>query len=624
MKLMTIFVLICILSLQITAFAATPINLQNVEFSQQSVTVGTNANEFSVGIIVTNNAMFSGAEFGLGLEGNINIKSVEYTSTVTSTNKVFKEKDGVNYFGFFDNKNIYNGKVTICNVIFTYSGNDPAKITMKETNVTTSTENGGATKESITPGLVLNVKRESAGNPSNTSPSFPSGSSTSVPSAVPATTIDPQMLALITQNAGQKLDELLANKNNGGNAQTALKQAIDVVEKAIEQQSTLNISGSVKVEGETAKVVLDANAFPDLFKTIKNNAAIMNDKLKAFDPNAKANVTATLDLGAQNVNNAEIPIIADLVTQAKEAGIDAISIKVNGVSLAVEVDQFIGNMTLTIKKQPTASLVTNLKIASDTYNFEFLNSSGTNATFTKPVLVKLPITVQGLNSDLFSLAKIIDGKLEFYGGRYDAEGNYAEGERKSFSTYAIFENKVDFTDIADVQAWAGKSIGIAAAQGIVQGRSEGQFVPNAEVTRAEFAAMIVKAFHLEDDSATESFSDVNDKDWFKSVVASAAKAGIIHGRSVEQFAPNETISRAEMATIASNALVAVKGYKNETDMNAILSKFKDSASIHSSLAAGVALAASQDIVVGYNDNFEPNDSSTRAQAAVVIERLLNK
>ncbi|MZQ86314.1 hypothetical protein GQF01_29850 [Paenibacillus sp. 5J-6] len=617
MKLMTIFVLICILSLQTTAFAAT--NLQSVEFSQSSVTVGTNANEFSVGIIVTNNALFSGAEFGLGLEGNIQIKSVDYTSTITSENKVNTEKDGVHYFGFFDYKNIYNGKVNICNVTFTYTGNDPAKVTMKETNVTTTTESGGATKESITPGLVLNVNRESAGNPPSSGGSWASG-----PSATPVAAITSQELALITQNADQKLNELLATKNNGGNAQTALKQATDAVEKAIEQQSTLNISGSVKVDGDTAKVELNANAFTDLFKTIMDQAAIMTDKLKAFDPNAEVKVTTTLDLGTQTVNNAEIPIIADLVTKAKEAGIDAISFKINGVSLAVDVDQFTGITTLTIKKQPAANLVTNLKLASDIYNFEFMNSSGTNATFTKPVIIRLPITVQGLNSDLFSLAKIVDGKLEFYGGHYDAEDNYSEGERKSFSTYAIFENKVAFKDIADVQAWAGKSIGIAAAQGIVQGRSEGEFAPNAEVTRAEFAAMIVKAFHLDDETATESFNDVNEGDWFKSVVASAAKAGIIHGRSDEQFAPNEKISRAEMATIASNALVAVKGYKHETDIHALLSKFKDSSSINSSLAAGVALAASLDIVVGYNDNFAPNDSSTRAQAAVVIERLLTK
>lgn len=620
MKLMTIFVLICILSLQVTAFAAT--NLQSVEFSQSSVTVGTSANEFSVGIIVTNNALFSGAEFGLGLEGNIQIKSVDYTSTITSENKLDDtEKNGVHYFGFFDTKNIYNGKVNICNVTFTYTGNDPAKVTMKETNVTTTTESG-ATEERITPGLVLNVNRESVGNPPNTSGG--GGSWASAPSATSVAAITPQELALITQNADQKLNELLVVKNNGGNAQTALKQAVDVVEKAIEQQSTLNISGSVKIDGDTAKVELNANAFTDLFKTMKDQAAMMTDKLKAFDPNAEVKVTATLDLGAQTVNNAEIPIMADLVTKAKEAGIDAISFKINGVSLAVDVDQFTGITTLTIKKQPAGNLVTNLKMASDVYNFEFVNSSGTNATFTKPVIIRLPITVQGLNSDLFSLAKIVDGKLVFYGGRYDAEGNYSEGERKSFSTYAIFENKVEFKDIADVQAWAGKSIGIAAAQGIVQGRSEGEFVPNAEVTRAEFAAMIVKAFHLDDATATESFSDVNDGDWFKPVVASAAKAGIIQGRSAEQFAPNEKISRAEMATIASNALVAVKGYKHETDMMSLLSKFKDSSSINASLAAGVALAASLDIVEGYNDNFAPNDSSTRAQAAVVIERLLTK
>jgi hypothetical protein len=634
MKFMIIFVLICLLSIQMTVFANT--NLIKVEFSQQNVTVGLNSTQFSVGIIVTNTAPFSGAEFGLGLEGNLKIKSIDYNNAIlesVNTHMVDAlEKNGTYYFGFFDNINNYNGKVAICNVTFEYTGNSPAQITMKDTSIITVTGNDAAAKESLSSNIILNVNRGTTDGDQPNSPPAGNPSATPIPSATPAPstsipTPDPQKSAAILQEVTQKLNDLLANKKNGGNAQSGLKNAINMIEKAIEQQSQLDISSSVKVEGNTAKVTLDANAFTDLFKTIQDNAAKLNDKLKEFDPNAdNAKVTVTLDLGKQDVNNTEVPINADLVAKAQAAEIDAISIKINGVSLSIDIDQLVGNTTLNINKQPatTASNATNLKVASDVYNFEFSNESSSSVIFTKPVKIKLPINTDGLNTKLLSLAKIIDGKLEFYGGQYNAEGKYFEGERKSFSTYVIVENKVDFKDIASVQSWAGESIGIAAAKGIVQGRSVGQFVPNAEVTRAEFAAMIVKSFHLEDDTATEAFSDVNDKDWFKSTVAAAAKAGIIKGRSLTQFAPNEKISRAEIATIAANALIAVKGYTNEPDAKTILTQFKDNNSINSSLTNGVALAASQGIIVGFENNFNPNDSSTRAEAAVVITRLLDK
>ncbi|QGQ99272.1 S-layer homology domain-containing protein [Paenibacillus psychroresistens] len=678
MKYMTIFVLICFLSMQMTAFANT--SLEKVEFSQQKVTVGLNSTEFSVGILVTNNAPFSGAEFGLGLEGDLKIKSIDYTSDIKNNSVNMNtvgilDKNGVQYFGFFNGKNNFNGTVTICNVTFEYTGNSPAKITMKDTNVTTVIGNEGATKESLNSNIIVNVNRESAGNPATptspptdsptptptTSPTPTSSPTTSpttsptptptpgtpisetptsgtptatpVPSATPAPsstnapTLNPQDLAVNLQKTTQQLNELLANKENGADAQTVLKKETDLIEKAIEQQSILNISSSIKVDGNFAKAKLDASTFTDLFKTVHDNATKLIETLTQFDPNAdKVKINVSLDLGTQTAANAEVPLNADLVSKAKEAGIDTITIKINGVSLSVDVDQFIGNTILFINKQPvtTASDATGLKVASDVYNFEFKNDSGTNTSFTKPVIVKLPINTNGLNTDLLSLAKIINGKLEFYGGRYNTEGNYFEGERKSFSTYVIVENKVDFTDTASVQTWAGQSIDISAAKGIIQGRSQGLFAPNAKVTRAEFAAMIVKAFHLEDDSASESFNDVNDTDWFKSPVAAAAKAGVINGRSLTQFAPNATISRAEMATLAAKALITVKGYKYVANTQAILNQFKDNASINSSLIDGVALATSQGIIVGSNNNFNPNDSSTRAQAAVVIARLLDK
>ncbi|MNR06930.1 Endo-1,4-beta-xylanase A precursor [compost metagenome] len=137
--------------------------------------------------------------------------------------------------------------------------------------------------------------------------------------------------------------------------------------------------------------------------------------------------------------------------------------------------------------------------------------------------------------------------------------------------------------------------------------------------------MIVKTFFLEDAAATESFSDVNDSDWFKSYVASAVKNGIVNGKEPGKFDPNGNITRAEMAVMSSRAL-ALKGFSlSPAKIDDALKGFTDGSAINASMKDGVALAASEGIVIGEEGNvFNPNANSTRAQAAVVIYRLLNK
>src|SRR5690606_32502953 len=132
------------------------------------------------------------------------------------------------------------------------------------------------------------------------------------------------------------------------------------------------------------------------------------------------------------------------------------------------------------------------------------------------------------------------------------------------------------------------------------------------------------AFDLGDATAKENFTDVNASDWFASYVAAAAKAGIINGRSDSEFAPNEAVTRAEMATMAARALKLAKGYR-DADITVSLKAFNDSGDINESLKAGVALAANKGIIIGEAEGqFNPNGNSTRAQAAVVLYRLINK
>jgi hypothetical protein len=426
--------------------------------------------------------------------------------------------------------------------------------------------------------------------------------------------------------AAQKLAQVAGTiseilKGDKGNAQA---QATEAVEQAIREAATINASSAVKVEGGVAKATLDANKFDKVFKTIGDMAKTAKENLEKAAPGASVpKVIATLDLGTVDAKTAEIPLSKELIDKAKANGIDVLAIKINGVTLAIDLSQLGSNTTITIKS--SASTLPNA--ASEQFDLTFTTANGEIKSFSEPVEVRLPVKdVTGKDTELLVFSKVEDnGSLTPKGGEYNGETKEFVVMNKSFSKYVIVENKITFGDVASVKDWAGRQIQVAAAKGILDGRAANQFVPNDSVTRAEFAKMIVKTFGLEDASAKESFGDVLDTDWFQPYVAAAVKAGIVNGRSDTSFEPNATVTRAEMATMASRALNKILEYKSIATVEVALKGFTDSGSIHSTLQEGVALAAEQGIVVGEENNkFNPNADSTRAQAAVVIYRLLNK
>jgi hypothetical protein len=406
-------------------------------------------------------------------------------------------------------------------------------------------------------------------------------------------------------------------------------QAKAKVEESIKNISKIDLTKSTTTNaaGDKATAVLDITDMKKQIEEISKQVKALNDSLKELDPTAKTiKAELVLDLGTVNAKTTEVPLSKELLQAVKDNGIDAIAITLNGLKMTLSSDEFKADTTLNVTKQDkaVAASATQLQVASDVYEFEFASGGNKVEKFKTPISLSIPIpNTNGLDTELLTLAKILDGKLIFFGGTYK-NGKF-DAKRDSFSTYTVVENKVSFNDTSSVQAWAGRQIQVTAAKGILEGRENNQYVPNGQVTRAEFAKMIVKTFSLEDASATENFKDVNDSDWFKVYVASAVKNGIVNGRAEDKFDPNGQITRAEMATMASRALLLSGSIANVTDVEAALKDFKDAGSIGASLKSGVALAASQGIIVGEEGSqFNPNGISTRAQAAVVIYRLLNK
>ncbi|WNS43517.1 S-layer homology domain-containing protein [Paenibacillus sp. MMS20-IR301] len=350
------------------------------------------------------------------------------------------------------------------------------------------------------------------------------------------------------------------------------------------------------------------------------------DVLKAFDAlvaasTVKTGLTLTLDLGTVNAATVDVSLSKAIIEAAKAKGIANVAVKFNGLTVTIPVEQFNEVITLTTSKLPEATVtsITYQPLASGVYDFSLTVGGVPTTSFQKPILVSIPLVSTSFDQELLTLAKIINSKLEYHGGR--VIGNNLIEARNSFSTYAVIENKVSFNDIANVQAWAGRQIAVVAAKGAIEGVGNGNFAPKSNVTRAEFSKMLIRALDLENNFAKQSFSDVDSTSWYAPYVAVAAEKGIVTGRSATKFDPNATITRAEMATMIARA---VKAENPDAATNATaLSQFSDAAKISATLRDGVAFAASNSLVIGNDGKFNPNNTATRAEAAVIIYRTIN-
>lgn len=150
------------------------------------------------------------------------------------------------------------------------------------------------------------------------------------------------------------------------------------------------------------------------------------------------------------------------------------------------------------------------------------------------------------------------GVWEYVGGEFDEASRTLAVELPHFSTYAVMEYEAAFGDVP-AGHWAEEAIQALAAKHIVTGKSASLFDPAGATTRAEFAALLARALGLPAAQSKSPFSDVRANDWHADEIAAAFEAGLVTGRSERQFAPDDRISREEMAAL----LVRAYGYATD-------------------------------------------------------------
>ena len=174
-----------------------------------------------------------------------------------------------------------------------------------------------------------------------------------------------------------------------------------------------------------------------------------------------------------------------------------------------------------------------------------------------------------------------------------------------------------FEDINGFE-WARTAIESLYKKGIVNGKSKTEFAPSDSVTRAEFSKMICLAAELKPGGARK-FSDVGADDWFYDYTMKMD--GIINGYPDGTFRPNDNITRQDAAVIICRTLEKM-GFDINTEE---ADGFTDSAEFADYSLKSALYLKGEGIISGMTDgSFKPNAYAARAEAAEIIYRFYGK
>ncbi|WP_346046391.1 S-layer homology domain-containing protein, partial [Paraclostridium tenue] len=175
------------------------------------------------------------------------------------------------------------------------------------------------------------------------------------------------------------------------------------------------------------------------------------------------------------------------------------------------------------------------------------------------------------------------------------------------------EDKIEFNDVEG--HWAEKTIKLFVEKGFINGYEDKTFKPDNSMTRAEFVKVVNKVFGY-NQMGTEQFDDVNESDWFYSDICIGINIGYIKGKSKDKFAPNDNITRQEVAMILTNIM-------NNKDSNLDkLNLFKDGHQTDEWAKSSVEGAIESGYLNGYEDKtIRAKGNITRAEAISMLSRV---
>lgn len=250
------------------------------------------------------------------------------------------------------------------------------------------------------------------------------------------------------------------------------------------------------------------------------------------------------------------------------------------------------------------------------YGFRHTTDGETNLMATEQALCAMT-AVKRAAQNKSALYQMTDTEIL---STYETEKNTKNPDVKKLEK--IYDGKT-FDDISGHKyQYAAETL---AEYNIINGKTENLFEPNANVTRAEFAAITVRALGLPQKDGAD-FADVSADDWYCSYVKTANAYGVVKGVSENEFNPNGEITHEEAAVMTARAAVLC-GLNTEVvspEIRDILAEFTDYVTISDWAAADYAFCCREKIVPCEDTELRPKEKALRGEVAGMICNMLDK
>lgn len=177
-----------------------------------------------------------------------------------------------------------------------------------------------------------------------------------------------------------------------------------------------------------------------------------------------------------------------------------------------------------------------------------------------------------------------------------------------------------FSDVKE-NDWFYATVKYAGENGIMNGVSETEFAPNTTLTRAMLVTILYRVEGSPRLNSDSKFTDVSSSEWYSAPVIWAAENGIVNGVSETEFAPNQAITREQIAAIMYR-YAGVKGY-DTTQGGMAVREFEDYEAISSWAKEAMQWAVNTKLISGKTETtINPLDAATRAESATIIMRFI--
>lgn len=401
--------------------------------------------------------------------------------------------------------------------------------------------------------------------------------------------------------------------------------------------SSNNTSKETAVTGSTATATATASVGGRGIAAAAFTQAQISDAVsKALEASEKLGDAARVEIkveAALNASSVETTIPQKSIQELTKNGIASVtfinpvaSIMFDANALSAISDAATGAVIISSTKVDASMLADDArKTVGERPVFDFRVTSGGNtiSKFDGNVTVSVPYSLKPAENANSVVIFFINesGRLETMANcRYDSATGCVIFHTTHFSKYAVGYNEVSFKDVAS-NTWYSEAIGFIAARGITTGTGNGNYSPEAKLTRGEFIVMMMRAYGIEPDTVlTGNFLDAGNT-YYTGYLAAAKRLGISNGVGNNMFAPEKQITRQEMFTLLYNTLKAIgklpKGTSGKT-----LSDFSDADQIASWAKEAMTLLVETGTIGGNGGKLTLTDTSTRAQMAQVLYNLL--